>query len=125
MGERLLGLGKDTMPGDHCIVDIRAERNLVEGGEKAEIEKGVVNYHAPFLHLPNETRKEYNTHVKITSPIIHRYRVDRRVTTGNCQVGECVGFRVRLDVEEDGAIVVEDSTGFFAAGGIDTGLLGC
>ena len=46
MGQRLLSLRKDPMTGDHGVIDIIAERDLVEGGEKAEIEEGIVNYNS-------------------------------------------------------------------------------
>lgn len=116
MGERLLGLGKDAMPGDHRVVDICAERDLVESGKEAEIEEGVVDDDPTALYFFNEASKEDNAHVKIAAVVIDRNRINWGLTAGNSEAGERVGFRVRLDVEEDWAVVVEDSTGFFAAG---------
>ena len=35
MGQRLLSLRKDSMACDHGVIDVMAERDLVEGGEEA------------------------------------------------------------------------------------------
>jgi hypothetical protein len=35
MGQRLLSLRKDSMACDHGVIDVMAERDLVEGGEDA------------------------------------------------------------------------------------------
>ena len=49
MGQRLLSFRKDSMARDHGVIDIMAERDFVEGGEKAEIEESVVDYYAALL----------------------------------------------------------------------------
>ena len=61
------------------------------------------------LHFFNEFSKKDNTNVKIAAVVIDRNRINWGLTAGNCQAGERVGFRVRLDVEEDWAVGVEDS----------------
>lgn len=119
MGERLLGLGIDPMARDHCVVDVWAERNLVEGGEKAEIEKGVVNNDPSAFHFFNEFSKKDNANVKIAAVVIDRNRINWGLTAGNSEAGERVGFGMGLDVEEDWSVGVEDSTGFFCAGADD------
>ena len=119
MGERLLGLGIDPVACDHGVVDVWAERNLVEGREKAEIEKGVVNNDPSAFHFFNEFSKKDNANVKIATVVIDRNRINWGLTAGNSEAGERVGFRVRLDVEEDWSVGVEDSTGFFCAGADD------
>lgn len=49
MGQRLLSFRKDSVACDHGVIDISSKWDFVEGGEKAEIEEGVVYDDSSFL----------------------------------------------------------------------------